>query len=353
MNDVTAVIVNYNSGTLLGVALDALPSQRLASVIVVDNASTDGSQLVAVDRDDVEFHQSHINMGFARAMNYARRWVKTPYLFSLNADVVLAADYVEHLVRALEADPGAAGATGVLRLPDGSIDSTGIECTTARWGRDRDRGRATATLDAPFGVSGAACLWRVEALAEVTQEQVDCEGPWWNELFVYGEDIELAWRLHRAGWHRLTAPEATGQHARGADRADPTFVEAASFGGRLAMVARHEGVAGLVAPASLAATLVVAARLAVRHPRALRQARPWAKVRAGLNARWFDRRWHGWPVADPHLFVPHPWGEWVRSQLGRDRAGGAAAPLRRMADLPGARPGPPPPPGDGAERDDT
>jgi hypothetical protein len=77
-------------------------------------------------------------------------------------------------------------------------------------------------------------------------------------------------------------------HRRGSDTAEPDFVEAQSLRNRLATIARHRGWAGLLAPRSAARTVTTIARLALRHPRALRQARPVGAVRAGIAERRID-----------------------------------------------------------------
>lgn len=326
MTHVVAVIVNFNSGSLLGPALDRLPAQAVSSTLVVDNASHDLSWQDCLGRKEVRLERLESNRGFAGAMNHALAITNEPYVLLLNADVEMQADYVLRLAKALDANPKVAGATGTLVLPDGRIDSTGITLTTARCAVDRQRGRELAAdsgnippaeaMGEPFGVSGAAALFRRSALAQV--------GPLWEELFVYWEDTELAWRLRRAGWRFAHVPEARATHARGADSADPTFVEAADFGGRLATIARHEGWPGLLRPSALLATLVTGARLAMRHRAAFRTSRPTERIRAGLEAGLADR---ALGLGRTPRLAPHPWGPWLTAQLtGRRRGLGALPP---------------------------
>lgn len=311
---VTAVIVNFNSGALLARCLDDLDRQDVDHVVVVDNASTDDSSRAA-EREGVALLRSPRNLGFAGGVNRALSETSDPYVLLLNADVELDTGYVESLAAALDRDPALAGATGILRLSEREIDSTGIELTTARWASDRGRGQppGLAAVDAPFGVSGAAALLRRTALDEGL----------WEELFVYWEDVELAWRLRRAGWRFATVTEAHATHARGSDTAAPDFVEAANFSGRLATVARHEGLVGLLRPPALIVSVVVASRLLLRHPRAFWRARPIWAVRAGLRARRGDGS-RGWPSLPAPAFSHHPWRPWLTAQLtGRRRGHGA------------------------------
>lgn len=315
MSSTVAVIVNFNSGSLLGPALDRLASQAIASTVVVDNASHDLSWQDALGRDRVRLHRLPTNRGFAGAVNFAVASSDEPYILLLNADVEMGDGYVERLAAALDSEPRVAGATGTLTLPSGLIDSTGITLTTARCALDRGRGAAPdiTLVDEPFGVSGAAALLRRDALVQV--------GGMWEELFVYWEDTEVAWRMRRAGWRFAHVPGARAVHARGSDRADATFVEAADFGGRLAAIARNEGWPGLVSPRPLLATLVSGARLAVRHRAALRTSRPRDRIRSGLAARQADALPHTRPE-----FAPHPWRAWLTAQLTGSRRGLGALP---------------------------
>lgn len=313
MTPTVAVIVNFNSGSLLGPALDRLASQAVTSTVVVDNASHDLSWQDALGRPGVQLHRLETNRGFAGAVNFALASTDEPYVFLLNADVEMEDGYVQRLAAALDSAPRVAGATGTLVLPSGVIDSTGITLTAARCAVDRGRGTApnSAPAEEPFGVSGAAALLRRNALAQV--------GGMWEELFVYWEDTEVAWRMRRAGWRFAHVPGARAVHARGSDTADPTFIEAADFGNRLATIARNEGWRGLLSPQSLIATLVSGARLVVRHRAALRTSRPHDRIRAGLAARQNDQL-----PGRRLILAPHPWRAWLTAQLtGRRRGVGS------------------------------
>lgn len=281
---VDAVLVTYGGADDLAAAIAALQSQGpvVGRVLVIDNASPDATAAVAASLDGVELIVNDANLGYAAAMNQAFRLTTAPYLLSLNADCVLGAGYLDACVAVLEADAAVAGVTGVLRFEDGRIDSTGIALDGSDRASDRDRGAKDPSAGDPFGVSGAAAVFRREALVAVGPS------PWWEWLFVYWDDVELAWRLRARGYRFACAPTATATHRRGSDSANPDFVEGQSLRNRLGTVARHRGLAGVLQPRSLVFTAFTTLRLALRHPKALRAARPLSAIRVGLDERAHD-----------------------------------------------------------------
>jgi len=284
---VDVAIVTYNAAADLPACVAALQAQgeAVGRVLVIDNASADGTASVAAGLDGVEVVANATNVGYAPAMNQAYAATGAPYLLSLNADAVLEPGYVDALVAALDASPRVGAATGLLVRPDGTVDSTGIELTGAYTARERDGGASPTAVvapAAPFGVSGAAALWRRAMLDDLGPD------PWWDWVFVYWDDVELCWRAHTRGWEFAYVPSARAVHRRGVATGEPTFTESLSLRNRLGTVARHRGWPGLLAPASLAHTAFTVARLAVRHPAALRRAHPTQAVRTGLAARRAD-----------------------------------------------------------------
>ena len=276
---VDVVVVTYGGGEFLPDCIAAVRAQGaiVKRVLVVDNASPDDTAARAEAIDSVEVVRNATNVGYAAAMNQAFARTDAPYLLSLNADCVLGDGYLDACVAALEADAALAAVTGVLRLADGRIDSTGITLDAAYRARDRDRHAQQPSRGEPFGVSGAAATWRRSALDAVGPK------PWWDWLFVYWDDVELAWRLRDHGWRFACVVAASATHRRGSDTADPEFIEAQSLRNRLATIARHQGRAGLLRPRAAAFTAFTLGRLALRHPQALRRAAPLQAVRAGLS----------------------------------------------------------------------
>ena len=228
MSAVDAFVVVRNHATTLPATLAGLAAQRLppARVVVVDNASTDGSLAVArewADRLPLDLVGLPDNRGFAAAANAALRRTASPWVLALNPDCRLEPAYLAELIAAVGARPRVGSATGLLLraagaalVATGVIDSAGMVMRASLRHLDRGSGRAPRrglrTAARVFGASGAAALYRREALADVSypgDEVFD------ETFFAYREDADLAWRLQRRGWGCLFWPQARALHARG------------------------------------------------------------------------------------------------------------------------------------------
>ena len=87
---------------------------------------------------------------------------------------------------------------------------------------DAEWTRAYLREEDVLGTCGAATLFRRSALESV---QAPGETPFAERLFMYYEDVDLAWRLRRAGWRVRFCPRAVATHERGGSGADDAFVE--------------------------------------------------------------------------------------------------------------------------------
>lgn len=217
MQMLTIQIVTWNSAEQLRENLPALRrvDQRLAQIRVIDNDSQDES----VGLMKVNLPWAHIirlprNKGFAGGHNEGFVRCTTPYVAVLNPDVNLNWAGLYEAMRAFDNDK-VAGAQGKLYRRGRVLDSTGILMTAALNGRDRGAGEEDAgqygSETAVDAVTGACSLYRLAALREVAGGG----GEIFDEDFgSYKEDVDLGWRLRRAGWTVLYVPIATGSHRR-------------------------------------------------------------------------------------------------------------------------------------------
>jgi len=216
---VAVVIVSWNSERYLASCLDSLSALRRppAEVVVVDNASSDGSVALVRERhDEVRLIEQTGNIGFCRANNIGIGATESRFVLVLNPDTRLDSRFLEELLPAFD-DPGVGLAAGKLLRFDGrTIDSAGQMLGPSRQPIDRgygclDEGQLDQDGEV-FGACGAAALYRRTMLASVA----DPGGCYFNEaFFAFFEDLDLAWRARKLGWRAVYRHAAIGYHARG------------------------------------------------------------------------------------------------------------------------------------------
>jgi GT2 family glycosyltransferase len=241
MRDLAVILVNWNTRDLTLAALESLyadlaTSTLQAEVWVVDNASQDGSVTAIRER----FPQTHLiaspeNLGFGRANNAALRQLgfgaETPpealprAVYLLNSDTVSQPGATRRLYEALFSLPKAGLVGARLSYGDGRFQHSAFAFPTlaqlwldllpapARLHETRLNGRyprAFYTSGQPFRIGhplGATMMLRREAILET--------GLFDERFFMYCEEVEWAWRIHRAGWGIYCVPEAHITHFGG------------------------------------------------------------------------------------------------------------------------------------------
>ncbi|MCX7598047.1 MAG: glycosyltransferase [Armatimonadetes bacterium] len=226
---VSVCIVTWNCRGLILECLDSLfgqPQGAQFEVIVVDNASTDGTpEAVAESFPQAQLIRNTVNRGFAAANNQALRQARGEYLFLLNPDTVLPPEALGNLVAVAEAYPQAGAIGPRLLNPDGSL-----QYSCRRW----PSVKAALFRNTLFGrlfpgepwtkeylmadwphdevrevdwISGAAMFLRRQAV-----EQVGLL----DEAFFWGsEDVDYCRRLWRAGWKVIYSPHPAIVHRIG------------------------------------------------------------------------------------------------------------------------------------------
>ncbi len=222
---IAAVVVSFQSRRDLPACLEALlAGEPRPRVIVVDNASSDGSAELVRERfgDRVELLALGENTGFAGGCNRGLAAAGEAELVAfLNPDVVVEPTCLAEAAACLERHPRAAGVAPRLMRPGGElVDSVG-QCLSPRVLEVRDRGYGLPLSpelleERPvLAACGALAVFRREAL-----EAASVEGRAWAEhFFCFWEDLELGWRLNNAGWEVWACPAAVAVHGRGAGAA--------------------------------------------------------------------------------------------------------------------------------------
>lgn len=212
--DLSAVIVAWNSEAALdGVVASLRRSADHGGVrlelVVVDNGSTDASveRARSLDVDVVVANPVNAGYGVAAAQGLARAAAQWALL--LNPDVAVATSFLRALVDAAESAPAdVATLVPELRFASDSmrVNSRGIQVDVAGIPAEIDVGATSAAGGGRdvFGGSSGGCLLRLDAVRSV--------GGIEPAYFAYIEDVDLAWRLQRAGYRALFVPDAVAYH---------------------------------------------------------------------------------------------------------------------------------------------
>lgn len=239
---VSVVVVNYNAGPLLLECI-AASLRQAEEVVVVDNASSDGSLAALEERfrgePRLRVIASGRNLGFAAGCNLGSRAATAPYILFLNPDCLLGTDSLRRMVEVLEANPQAGMLGGLLLNPNGTeqggcrravptpwrsfVRAFGLSRLAHRWPRlFLDFHLHEEPLpDRPIeveAISGALTLVRRQAMADV--------GLWDEGYFLHCEDLDWCMRFREKGWGIFFVPDAPVVHYQGTcSRERPIFVE--------------------------------------------------------------------------------------------------------------------------------
>jgi N-acetylglucosaminyl-diphospho-decaprenol L-rhamnosyltransferase len=229
---VAVAVVSWNTRDLLVACLESMRAEadtgRL-DVWVVDNGSGDGSvEAVREGFPWVRLVVAERNLGFGAAVNLVAARTATTWIAPANADVQLEAGALGALLAAAEADPGAGAVAPKLVLPDGSVQPSIQPFPSLRLALLRNLhvhrvSRGVAERLCLRGAwepeRGARADWATGAFMIVRRAAWDAVGGFDAEQWMYSEDLDLCWRLHRAGWGVRYEPRAVVHHVHGASAA--------------------------------------------------------------------------------------------------------------------------------------
>lgn len=234
------VIVNFNGRGHLENCLASLAAHPPAAsheVVVVDNASTDGSAVIAETFPSVRLVQLPRNVGFSAGNNAGIRTTRGELVLLLNNDTVVPAGAIDRLVARLDAEPAAAVAgprlvdgDGRAELSFGPMISPLGELRQKVVTRLHARGvgfverwveRTTRRERYVDWVSGAALLVRRAVADEV--------GLLDERFFLYTEDVDFCAGVRAKGWKVLFTPGAQIVHLRGRSRSTAAKASNAAY----------------------------------------------------------------------------------------------------------------------------
>jgi N-acetylglucosaminyl-diphospho-decaprenol L-rhamnosyltransferase len=277
VDDVSVVVVTFQSREIVAACLDSLQEPPPKGIVVVDNASDDGTAAFVRERfPTAQVLSLPENVGFGAAANTGVDATDTPYVLVLNPDARPLGDSLEKLAACAATNLDAAVIAPTLVDEAGRAQPSRIGYPTPLWTgtpavTSFPSRRSGAAGSDGFAV-GAAFLLRREAFRAV--------GGFDPDFFLFYEEVDLCLRLERAGWSIVSCPGATFVHAGGAaTRIDWSESYRRQLCGHLRFMLKHRGPAAaersrrlLVAAVGLRALV---ARGDVRA--AARSAFPWLR----------------------------------------------------------------------------
>lgn len=252
MPRLSIVVVSYNSAAHLEKCLRSLtnpPPQTDHEIVVVDNASTDGTPDYLRSRwPGIRLIDAGGNLGFARANNLGLRHTSGDLVLLLNPDTIAPAGAIDRLVEALDADPAAAiagprivDAEGRAELSFGKMISPLSELRQKILVKGHQYRlpvlsplveRLTASTKYVDWVSGACLLIR--------RADLDAAGLFDERFFLYTEDVDLCAAVRASGRKVLFVATVRIVHARGASaKSAPAAVERAYRRSQIAFYEKH------------------------------------------------------------------------------------------------------------------
>ena len=209
----TVVIPNYNGIKYIEACLESLFAGTTTDfeVIMVDNASTDGSlELVKEKFPQVSLIENQENTGFDKAVNQGILASKTPYVILLNNDTKVELAFVHELEKMMEQDKSLFSASAkMIALHDkDKMDDAGDFYCALGWAFAKGKGKNPTLYQKSYDVFAAcagAAIYRRECFEEI--------GLFDENHFAYLEDIDIGYRAQLYGYRNCFAPNAVVYHA--------------------------------------------------------------------------------------------------------------------------------------------
>ena len=218
MSSVDVIVATYNGHDLLRDCLGHLRDQtfdQFRLIVVDDGSSPPVTPLVHAAFPAALVLRSSRNLGLARGLNAGIAVGDSKFVVLLNDDTQPHPDWLAELVDCALRHPDAGSIASKLRLTSerGKLHSAGDIYSVRAMPGNRgvwldDFGQYDAASEV-FGACGGAALYRRSALEAVRLPSGDVFD---RRLFMYCEDVDLAWRLQTSGWSCVFAPRAVVDH---------------------------------------------------------------------------------------------------------------------------------------------
>lgn len=222
MKKLTISIVNYNAGDYLLNCLKSLKQIKKEAefdVFVVDNNSSDRS-LEKAKKEYPEFNyiRNDENLGFGKAHNIVLKKAKTPYVLTLNPDCVIPEGTVAYMLKYMEDNSDVGLSTCKVVKADGTLDIAshrGFPTPKASFyyfflKNDKYYHLTDRDMDKQHEIDSA-----VGAFMLIRKSVLEKVGYFDEDYFLYAEDIDLCYRIKKAGFKIMYVPDVQIEHVKG------------------------------------------------------------------------------------------------------------------------------------------
>ena len=227
--EISVVIVGWNASHYLELCLNSLaeaPPRRSMEIIVVDNASSDGSsEMIRARFPNVKVIRSEENLGFAKGNNVAIRQCQGRYIALVNPDVIVFPGCLDALADFLDQNPKVGNVGPRVLNPDMTLQSTCRRFPSLWNNFCSSAGLATKFKNSRFFAGEHMFYFAhdrtlpvdvlVGCFSMIRREAFDEVGLLDENLFMYGDDVDWCRRAWKAGWPVVFFPGARAIHDRG------------------------------------------------------------------------------------------------------------------------------------------
>jgi GT2 family glycosyltransferase len=227
--DISDVIVGWNAKHYLELCLESLteaPPSRTMEILVVDNASADGSaEMIEARFPRVKLIRSSENLGFAKGNNVAIRQCQGRYIALVNPDVIVFPGCLDALADFLDQNPKVGNVGPRVLNPDRTLQSTCRRFPTL-WNNFCSATALASKFKGSRFFAGEHMFFfphdrtlavdvLVGCFSMIRREAFDAVGLLDEGLFMYGDDVDWCRRCWNAGWEVVFFPGAQAIHDRG------------------------------------------------------------------------------------------------------------------------------------------
>ena len=209
---VSVIVLNYNAGELLLNCIDSLKKSRYEKleIIVVDNISTDNSQVICKERfPDINLIQNKENLGYCGGNNIGITNAKGEFIVILNPDTIVEVNWLDELISAYNEFGEGLFQPKILSLNEENIiQSTGNMLHIFGFGFARDKGNKINNEQEEIekiGYASGTCLF-------TSKKVIEKVGLLDKFLFLYHDDLDLGWRASQIGINSYYVPKSKVYH---------------------------------------------------------------------------------------------------------------------------------------------